>query len=178
MHGMSGKLGNLLVYRQWFGRTIVGKKPRKTTKVSDKQMVIRDKFQLASAYAKAATQDAATKDLYKSKSQPGQSAFNIALADYFTPPEIGVIDVTAYTGAVGGKIKVAVTDDVMVKTVNVAIAKADGTLIEQGAAVAEADGINWLYTATQANAAPAGCKVTVTARDMPDNVTEKDEILA
>ena len=177
MHGMSGKLGDLLVFRQWFGRTIAGKRPRKVETISAAQQSVRDKFQKATVYASAALADAATKQAYKDKTSPGTTAFNLALADFFIAPSIGKIDPHGYTGAAGGKIKIEATDDFMVKSVNVKIAKADGTLIEQGAATADPDGLNWWYTATQANASLSGTKITVTAMDLPANVTVKDEIL-
>ena len=178
IHGMSGKLGNLLVFKQWFGRTIVGKRPRKTDTVTTAQQGIRDKFQLAAAYAKAAFADTPTKNAYKSKTTPGQTAFNLAISDFFIAPTITDIDTSGYTGEVGGKIKIAATDDFMVKTVDVVIAKADGSIIEQGAAVADADGVHWVYTATLANAALSGTKITATAKDLPANMTVKDKILA
>src|SRR4051812_28962803 len=67
MHGMSGKLGNLLVFKQWFGRTIAAKKPRKNNTVSADQQAVRDKFQQATVYAKAAIADAPTLEAYKNK---------------------------------------------------------------------------------------------------------------
>ena len=179
MHGMSGKLGNLLVFKQWYGRTIAAKRPRKFSGiVSANQLAIRDRFQQANAYAQAAITDPTTKEAYKNYTTPGQSAFNLALADFFTAPTINDIITDLYTGKVGDKIKIAAVDDFMVKTVSVVNAKADGTLVEQGAATADADGMHWWYTATIANAALAGTKVTVTAKDLPANVTVLDKNLA
>ena len=177
MTGMSGKLADLLVYRQWFGRTVVAKKPRPISSMSDKQQAVRDKFKLGAAYARTAIADSATQAIYKAKTTPGQTPFNMALADYFTMPVIGDIDVSGYTGKVGDKIKVQATDDFMVKSVDVSIAHADGTLLEQGAAVADPDGVHWLYTATVANAALSGSKITVTAKDLPANATVGDKVM-
>lgn len=176
-HGMSGKLGNLLVFRQWFGKTIVGKRPRKVGTFTSKQQAIRAKFQQAAAYAKTALADAATLQAYKDKTLPGQTAFNLAMADYFLAPTITKIDHSSYSGAAGNKIKIAALDDFMVQKVDVAIHRPDGTLLEQGVAVADPDGIHWIYMTTQANGTMSGSKITATATDLPANVTVKDEIL-
>jgi hypothetical protein len=154
----------------------MGKIPRKVQTESDVQRGIRSKFKLAAAYARVAIADPATKQLYSKMASPGQTAFNLALADYFTPPTVDNIDTDGYTGVVGSKIEIEANDDFMVKSVDVKIAKADGTLIEQGPAVA--DGLKWTYTATQANPVLSGTKITVTAKDLPANMTALDKILA
>ncbi|OMP74595.1 hypothetical protein BW716_34560, partial [[Flexibacter] sp. ATCC 35208] len=59
-------------------------------------------------------------------------------------------------------------------SVRVAIYSAVGDLIEQGDAVLEANGLDWLYTATVANSAIAGCRVRAVAKDLPANETVYD----
>jgi hypothetical protein len=179
MKGMKGMVGKMLVFRQRFGKTIATKIPVKTAAATDKQVQVQAKFRLAAIYAKAATKDPATMQAYKNAAQPGQSAFNMALSDYFIAPEITEITTDAYNGTIGSKIRVTATDDFMVKSVDVKIAKADGTLIEEGAAVQDATNeLYWWYTATQANASISGCKITATAKDLPANVTVKDQVIS
>ncbi len=181
MRGMSGKLWDMLVFRQSSRQssetTIAAKTGTRVADYSDKQKGIWVVFKKAAAYAKAAIADAVTKAAYKAMATGGQSAYNLAFADYFTPPTIGDLDSSAYNGVAGSTIKVAVSDDFKVTSADVKIAKADGTLIEEGLAVASIDGLHWLYTATQANASVIGSKVTVTAKDLPANVTVKDFVL-
>jgi hypothetical protein len=177
MKGMSGKLADLLVYRQWFGRTIVAKPPRKVSTISAAQQAVRDKFKLATAYAAAAIVAPATSQIYKDLVTPGISAFNVALADYFNAPVIADIPISTYTGSAGDRISIPVTDDVMVRSVHVAITHANGSLVEQGLAIADLDGLHWVYTVTQANASLSGSRITVTAKDLPGNTTVDDKLM-
>ena len=177
-HGMSGKLGNLVVFRRRGSKIIVAKKPKAKTFISLAQKQVNDKFQLASIYALAAIADTAPYHaLYAAKAGDGISAYNVAVADYFNAPEIHDIDIDAYTGAIGSKIQIKVTDDIMVKTVKISITNSNGTLVEDGFAVQDADGLHWTYTATQANAPLSGDKVTATATDLPANMTVLDKLL-
>ena len=59
-------------------------------------------------------------------------------------------------------------------SVRVAVYSAVGDLIEKGDAVLEANGLDWVYTATVANGAIAGCKVRAVAKDLPANETVYD----
>ncbi len=49
-HGLSGKIGDLLVFSQRDGKTIVSNKPRKSNKVSEGQKEQRKKFQRAQCF--------------------------------------------------------------------------------------------------------------------------------
>lgn len=177
MHGMKGLIGRMLVFRQRGGKTFVSKKPKRTAPLSPAQTAVNDKFQLAAIYAVAAIADPATKAAYEQVAGINQSAYNLAIADYFTVPEILDIDTAAYTGAVGSRIKVKATDDFKVKSVKVRIEDVTGALIEEGLAVPDADGLHWSFTATQANPVQIGDKVTVSVTDMPDNLTVKTKTL-
>jgi hypothetical protein len=176
-HGLSGKI-DLLVFRQRNGKTLVSKAPKEITQTSLAQEQVKQRFQQAVIYAKAAIANATTKEAYDSKAEAGQSAYNVAIADFFNAPDIQAIDVSAYTGAVGSKIGIKVTDDFKVEQVYVQIVNADGTLVEQGNAVADANGLDWLYTATINNASLTGDKIIVTATDKPGNDTNLEKTLA
>ncbi len=121
--------------------------------------------------------DAKLKAEYEAQAKPGESAFNVAVADLLHAPDIETIDLSNYTGKVGDTITIRATDDFMVTGVTVSISEADGTLVEKGAAVLGADGLDWVYTATVANANLSGDKIVIQASDLPGNVTEKDETL-
>ena len=41
-HGMSGKIGDLLVFRQRFGKTIVGKIPNRTAEATEGQNAVKE----------------------------------------------------------------------------------------------------------------------------------------
>ena len=170
--GLSGKVYQL-VFKQWFGRTIVAKRPRKFTTVTANQLTIRENFKKAAIYAKAAITDAALKLAYKAKAKPGQTAYNIAFADFFGSPEIGEIESSGYNGQVGSTLLAPVTDDFRVKSVLVRIEKTNGSLMEEGAASLLPDGLNWMYVSTVANGTVTGTKVSFIATDLPGNSITK-----
>ena len=170
--GLSGKVYQL-VFKQWFGRTIVAKRPRKFTTVTSNQLNIRENFKKAATYAKAAITDAVLKLAYKAKAKPGQTAYNMAFADFFNLPEIGDIDSSGYNGVVGSKLIAGVKDDFKVVSVKVIIEKSNGTLLEEGDASILTDGLHWEYKSTVQNATVAGTKISFIATDMPGHSITK-----
>jgi hypothetical protein len=52
-HGLSGKVGDLLVFRQRDGKTVVSTVPHACGKVSDAQLAHRRRFQHAAVYGNA-----------------------------------------------------------------------------------------------------------------------------
>ena len=80
-HGLSGKIGDLLVFSQRHGKTVVSKVPQRTAKASEKQMEHRRHFQRATLYGKSVQADPQLKELYGHAAKKGQTAYNIAVAD-------------------------------------------------------------------------------------------------
>ena len=175
-HGLSGKI-DTFVYRQRNGITVVSKPPVHTRLVSDAQGGIRSTFKRAVIYAKAALMDADTRMLYASKAKPGQSAFNMAIADFFLSPVVGEINISGYTGQPGSIIKVESYDDFKVASVLVRIEKSNGTLIEDGNATLSGNGLDWEYTATTANGSLTGSMVIITATDRPGHSIVKQKTI-
>jgi hypothetical protein len=60
-------------------------------------------------------------------------------------------------------------DDFRVTGVQVEIQAANGTLLEKGNAVQQVNGVDWTYTATQANNLLTGSKINAIATDVPGN---------
>ena len=170
--GLSGSIGKL-VFSERNGFTIVGRRPIRTAPFSAAQEAIKANFKLAVKYAKAILQDAGIKAAYKAKAKGLQSAYNLALADFFNAPVIHEVDVSRLTNIPGSPIIAIVSDDFEVKAVMVRIEKSDGSLIEEGNAFLQDDGLHWTYNLTTANANNAGNKVVVTATDLPGHsITE------
>lgn len=86
-----------------------------------------------------------------------------------TPPVVKSINTQNYKGTVGEKIAVRATDDFRVVSVHVQIYAANGTLLEEGNAEADTNGLDWIYTATQTNNPLTGSKIKATATDVPAN---------
>ena len=171
-YGLSGKIGDLLVFRQVAGKTVVAKLPQQSSKVSDKQKEHRKRFQQAVIYAKTAIASPETGELYKAGAKKGQFPVNVAVADFFNAPDIELVDLTGYTGAAGDVIKISASDDFMVKSVSVKIVNAEGE-VEEGSALPDA-GLLWIYTATGNNNSVETSKIIITVSDLPGNLTVEE----
>ncbi|MDR2774850.1 MAG: hypothetical protein LBC19_08935 [Tannerella sp.] len=174
--GLSGKLGDLLVFRQVGGQTIVSMVPEPSKTVSEKQAAHRRRFQQAVLYAKPAVESPETGEKYKAAAKKGQTPINVAVADFFNAPDIENIDLTEYAGNEGDKIRITVSDDFAVKYVKVRISNADGSLVEEGEAVKELGDV-WIYTAIRNNESLEGDKIVITASDLPGNIVRDEQML-
>jgi hypothetical protein len=183
-HGLSGKVGDLIVFRSRFGKTIVASKPKERTgEPTEAQQAVQSKFQEAVLYAKGAIKNPETATGYQQESEKsgkeGKTAYNIAVADFFQAPDIKTVDLEKYSGKAGDTITIEVTDDFKVKSVTVAILNADGTEVEHADAKQDAnDTRKWVFTAKAANASLDGDKIIIRASDIPGNVTEKETSLS
>ena len=170
-----GSLGKELVFREWQGKTVVAKSPKaRTGDPTLAQAELQEKFLIASRYAKAVTKsaDQTLAQAYASALRPRQNVYSRALEDFMSPPVVKLIDTRDYKGASGDRIVTRAVDDFRVTGVRVEIYATDGMLLEAGNAVQNINGIDWTYTATQRNPAPAGlagCKIKAIASDVPGN---------
>jgi signal peptidase I len=83
MKGASGMLGDVVVYRQFRGTTVMSNRPKKPKVLTTHQQEIKSRFLLAVGYAKAQIADPILKAKYEP--QPGSeftSAYIAAIADY------------------------------------------------------------------------------------------------
>ncbi|MBC8033007.1 MAG: hypothetical protein H7Y03_02605 [Chitinophagaceae bacterium] len=179
MKGMTGIIGDMLVFKNRAGQTVVSKIPKfKENRVATaKQQLVQDRFAMACFYAKAAINNPDTKEAYQAAAERGQSAYNVAFADFFNAPIIVSITKESYTGAVGSNLSIRAKDDYKVTRIKVSIRAADDTLIEEGDAAAPVDTLEWEYAATVANPLVAGSKIKVTAYDLPGNETSLEVVL-
>ncbi len=169
-----------------FAKQFVYKKRGKTTHLADmpeaskvpptpEQIELRDRFGLATLYAKAAMLNPDIKKQYQKKASAGATAFNVAVRDYFKPPVVKSIDPSNYTGSVGSRLVITAKDDFRVVSVKVTIQTAAGNLVEEGEAVLNPEDLGkWIYAATQDNATLAGTVITATAKDRPGNSATLD----
>lgn len=175
VHGLRGKVGDLLVFRIVDGKTIVAKAPTTANRESSpKQLERQEHFQEAVIYGKTVVVTPELKAIYETSVPEGKSVYKIALADFLRAPKISHVDVNEYTGQAGSIIKLRAVDDFMVKSVTVAIYNNDGSLVEQGNAVASPNGLDWVYKATTSNGSIAGDKIVIRASDLPGNIAEQD----
>jgi hypothetical protein len=173
-HGLSGKVGDMLVFRTVNGKTIVSVPPSGHHAPTEKQKQQQSRFQEAVIYGKTVMVTPESRALYETSIEAGQSVYQVALADFMKAPDIKEVDVKNYTGAVGSTIRIRATDSFMVQSVNVTIYNADGSVVEQGTSMRLANGVDWLYTSTAANDNLDGDKIVVTASDLPGNITNSE----
>ncbi len=177
--GMSGKLGNRVVFRNVGGKTIVAKRPTPTEREdTEQQKNHKLRFRTGAVYAKTATKDPILREAYAARVKPGQSPYNVAMADFYNAPEIGKIDLGSFTGAKGSEITAQVIDDHEVIEVKVAIYDPQGALLEEGPATLNGNGIDWVYTTQKALATLSGSSIIIQASDLPGNTTEREEVLS
>lgn len=172
----SGSIGKIMtITKRRSGNIQIGKhRGASNTPATDEQLKIQSKFKESIIYGKAVLADPNLKALYAAAAKGDQSAYNVAVRDAFKAPEITKINTELYDGLVGSTITVRAVDDFKVASVRVAIYSANGDVVEQGDAVLQANGLDWLFTATAANGAVAGSKVRAVAKDLPANETVMD----
>ena len=169
---LRGTLGKELVFRDWEGKTVVAKAPKaRVGDPSPAQVLTQERFLLASRYGKAVMdgKDQGIRDAYTAALKPRQNLYSRAVEDFMSSPVVKNIDTTKYTGASGGLITVRAVDDFRVTGVQVEIYAASGTLLEKGNAVQQVNGVDWDYTATQANSALTSTRIKAIATDVPGN---------
>lgn len=176
-HGLSGKVGDLLVFRQRNGETIVASKPDRHAPMSEAQLNQIQHFQEAVLYSKGVLSDPAMKEAYAKAAKKGQSAYVVALADFLKAPHIDEIDVTGYTGQPGSSIRVRAVDNFKVSGVGVRIENSDGKLIENGNAVCGENGLDWIFTASASNDLVAGDKIIITVTDLPGHNVVSEKVI-
>jgi hypothetical protein len=174
-HGLSGKIGKVLVFRQVGGKTIVSGMPQMPKTASALQKEQRRRFQQAALYSKAAIESAELGEDYAAAAKKkGRTPYIIAVADFLRAPSIDQVDLSDYTGQTGEVIRIRVSDDFKVKWVHVSITGSDGELVESGEAVPDATGYEWTYTVTQANNSLSGDKIVISVSDTPGNITQEE----
>jgi len=169
---LSGTINKELVFREWDGKTVVAKAPKgRKGKTTPAQEETQERFLIASRYAQAVTknQDKSMAEAYAAVLKPRQNVYSRALEDCMSPPVVKKINARNYKGIVGDKIVIRAIDDFRVVSVRVEIYAANGTLLEEGNAEQNANGLDFTYTTTQANNLLAGSRIIAIATDVPGN---------
>jgi len=173
-YGLSGLIGKLLVFRQRAGKTFVGDRPVKTSKAPTAELkAVREKFAKAIIYAKMVNDvNDEVKAGYQAKTEPGQSAFNLAFADYMKAPVfVEAPAFPGYSGQQNTSLPVLVKDDFRVTSVFFEVLDADNNVLESGEAAGTGDSPLWVYQTSTEQEDLAGGKVKIVAKDLPGNET-------
>lgn len=178
IEGLSGSLGNRIVFSQRAGKTVVSVKPQPSAPKSEAQLRQMQTFKEATFYAKKVIKDPVTKAAYAQRAKPGQSAYSVAISDYMTAPDISLVDFSLYDGKKGSPLTIRASDDHMVTEVQVAIYDANGVLLEEGSATPEENGLDWTYTTQKATTEVQGNRLEIKATDLPGNRSQRSEVVA
>ena len=176
MYGTRGMLGKTLVYKDWYGRTLVTNKPKKRKSISEKQVTTIDNFKNATRFAKALMKKPEKKALYeRGINERQRSAYAVALKDILNKPEIQEIDIKDYNGRAGELIRVRAYDDFMVASVIVTISSVDGKVVDTGSAQPRGKRGLWRFTTTTGVPDAKGLMISAEAKDVAGN-TVRGEI--
>lgn len=175
MQGTSGKIGKMLVFRQRGDQTIIARTAKKRPDgrpYTQEQLAVQDRFLDASLYAKKSIKDDTLKARYKAKANVNQTAYNVAFKDYFTPPQIRLLQDKDYKGLAEQEITFLVKDILQVTQVTFEIVDDSDTIIESGLAInSDGDGLEWKYTTTVENPDYESAIYRFTLIDTPGNST-------
>ena len=173
--GLRGTVGGTLVFRRLNGETVVAAAPVPISKpASESQVRQRERFRLASLYAKRVLNDPDLRLEYEQVARLKKlpSARAAAIADYFRSPEI--LKAKTSTNPSGEVTVVAVVADFLrVSSVVVSVTTPDGTVLEAGNGVLSIDNQTWTYTVQDSTKLVAGVNFEITATDLPGNETRQ-----
>ena len=152
------------VYRRLNGQALVAPYQKREDNPSPAQAAHRQRFRDAQAYAQSVLADPlkclAYRKLAAARGCPPNA---ILVSNFFTPPVIEEVDLSAYHGQVGGMIRACATDDIEVVSVTVAVRAADAAMLETGTATKDHD--LWVYRSTTAIADTESVTIEVTAQN-------------
>ena len=171
LEGLIGALNKQMVIKQYGKTTVISAYPDMSRVVkTEKQKKENSRFREAMAYAKQQMADPVSKAEYKAKAKDLQKPHNVAIADFYHPPEVKSIDASACKGNVGDLLIVHATDDFKVVKVTVEIS-INGQLSETGDAVQKSKW-KWAYTLQHEYIPSSAISITARAWDKPGNMAE------
>ena len=90
VNGLSGMLGQSIVFRSYNGRTFISNRPQPSRKQSEGQKTNRSKFRMASHWAQVILQDPERKTYYQKKAKELKlpNAYTAAITDYMRKPRL------------------------------------------------------------------------------------------
>ena len=152
------------VYRERDGKTQVFPYQKQQDNPTPAQTAHRQRFRDAQVYAAAVLADPLLGLRYRQlAAERGCPPNALLVGNFFTPPVIEQVELSAYRGQIGDQIRVLATDAIEVVGVTVALRDADAKLLETGAATKHHD--LWIYRSTTAPADPAVVTIEVTAQN-------------
>jgi hypothetical protein len=171
MRSTRGMVGGQIVFKRRAGLGYVAAAPEvnENRKPTDRQLAVQERFKKSTAWAQQAMKNPELKAAYKAAALRNQSSYNVAFQDASYAPVITSLIVEGYTGVINNIIVVHAVDNFKVNNVKVEILTPEGDLVEEGDAIANADGVSWTYTVTKTNADYEDSLIRALATDLPGN---------
>jgi hypothetical protein len=173
--GASGMLGGTLVFRSWNGKTYMSNRPKKPTKESLLQKGNRQKFRLATEFAKRMMKEPARKAEYKQKAlELGlTNAYTAAITEYMRKPDIKEINIEDFEGKQGDLLAVEVSKKGFgVSAVEMVIKDSSGNVEEQGNFTNEKNNV-WIYRVSSTLEQNDTYQILARVRERTGNIYEK-----
>lgn len=179
-YGLRGMVGKKMVFRKTMSGTVVADSPGKSSKEANEvQILQRDRFRLASFYAKRAKEDAELNAIYTDLALKRGSMHlrRLMVSDYFSMPRILSWERVTEPEQSGEHFRVIVLNIIRVKKVQVCILTPDGSVLDSGNATVGPDGQTWSFSSSATNIFEPGNQFQVVATDYPGNqITESYEL--
>jgi hypothetical protein len=155
-------LGGVIVFRSWNGKTYMSNRPKKPTKESEGQKENRNKFRMATAYAKSMMSDPARKLEYQEKAKKLNlpNAYTAAITDYMRKPEIKEVSVVTEVDKATEITMVVEKRGFEVDGVEIKVVDNEGNTIQAGAAK-NIGGSSWAFKLTKDENIARASKVVI-----------------
>jgi hypothetical protein len=156
------------VFRNTAHGMVLSARPTFTQPPTRAQLVVRERFTAAAAYAKEAQNDPALWERYGAMARrTGQMPFALAIAGFLKRPKVKSINTSLYHGDVGDGIMIEAVDNFEVAGVKVTIRDRHRRVLEKGAATQMRFG--WLYKTSSLIAEGTPITIEAVAQDIPGN---------
>jgi len=174
--GLSGGLGKQVVYvketkgkrqymRSW------PKKIDKKKRTESQKMHLQKFYNLGINYWGNVKRTPDLLAAYQAKAVSPVNAYNLAMKDFMSDPEIKEIVPDRTSSAQRPVIRIRATDVIGVKKVDVTIMQTNGTIILSGPATRSGHSDNWLFAFALPDPSIGEIRVKVNAYDYPENST-------
>ncbi len=175
--GISGNLERKILFKHYGNKTIISTFPdRSKVKLTEGQKKENNRFREAMAYARSQMADPVAKAEYKAKAKGLQKPHNVAIADFYHPPEIKNMDMTGFHGQKNDAIIIHAVDDFKVVKVTLSINDSKGMVLETGEAL-QINKWKWKYTVEKNYDTAESLQITVSAWDKPGNMVRAEALV-
>ncbi|HLT74171.1 MAG TPA: hypothetical protein VKZ68_03770 [Ohtaekwangia sp.] len=168
--GLRGKFGTQFLFRRYRNRTIAMRQYEFVRTSTAAQLACREKFRIATRYAKRCMLIPELKSEYSMIGQLREiTAFVAAVTDYLKPIVIQDVQSATYNGEAGFPITIMVNDVHKVKTISVTITDQNNNVVESGEASIMQDSPGYSYVTQEDIGDVFGYTIKVEATDRPGN---------